>query len=72
MEISQEARLIILMLAAFLVGICVLLLKPNYRIEEISRSNARYYAETVAGETPGPDASDDLTAHTEVTSEIEF
>ncbi len=56
MDIPQEARILFLVIMAFIVGIAVLILKPDYRFDQIIRSNSHYYAEEFSGQPdPGAD-----------------
>lgn len=43
MEKSNSKWFIIILLAAIVVGGLVLIFKPDYRIEEIEKSNKKYY-----------------------------
>jgi hypothetical protein len=46
MDLPQEIKLLLMILAAFLIGIVVLIVNPEYRIEQIRKSNTRYYADS--------------------------
>ncbi len=75
MQISQEFRLLLLILAAFLIGVIVLFLNPEFRIPQNLRSNIKYYPEHVNLQTDPPDAngeSGDDTGDHSITSGIEF
>ncbi|MBN1551952.1 hypothetical protein JW979_10800 [bacterium] len=49
MELPTEYRLLLLILAAFVIGIAVLLVNPDYRIQTIQSSNAQYFSEIESG-----------------------
>ena len=56
MQLSNEIRLLLLVAAAFLIGIIVLILNPDYRFKVNLESNKDYYSDIVDAEiTPGID-----------------
>ncbi len=64
MRLSQELRLLLLIAAAFAVGVIVLILEPEYRFARNLESNRDYYpaAESMSG--PVSDSSDVTPAAT--------
>ncbi len=52
MQLSQELRLLLLIAAAFAVGVIVLILEPDYRFARNLESNREYYpaAESMSGQ----------------------
>ncbi len=71
MKLSQEIKLLLLIMGAFLTGLIVILVNPDYRLEINRESNVQYYAESL--EDPDtPDETVDLETSRDLQKDIEF
>jgi hypothetical protein len=65
MEISPEIRLLTLILLAFLIGIVVVICKPDYRVKDNLYSNSRYLSQTQEENQSADIETDDMSGSIE-------
>jgi len=77
MHKSQEFRLLMMILIAFLIGFAVIVFNPEYRISKNLQSNMFYYADPLEGGGPGSgtdesEGVDDAETEKALKNELEF
>jgi len=65
MEIAPEFRLLSLILLAFLIGVVVVICKPDYRVDDNLRSNSRYLSQAQEESKSAAIESDDMSGSIE-------